>query len=103
MTLNEIRQRWEDCTQYDKSLYIEYLCFCNYASDEDFYYFLHPGEATRAQFLSVLDFLYDQDCHALLYRFMRNNRDRLINPDFSMLDGLELREDIEKRFDVYMF
>lgn len=103
MTLEDARKRWEECTLYDKSLYIEYLCVCNYASDEDFYYFLHPKESTRAQLLSVIDFLYDQDCHALLFRFLRDNRKRLINPDFRMLKGMKFRDDIEKRFGQYMF
>ncbi len=103
MTLEDAYKRWEECTPYDKSLYIEYVCLCNYASDEDFYFFLHPEEATQAQFMSVLDLLYDQDCHALLFRFLRDNRDRLINPDFSLLKGMKFRDDIDKRFAKYMF
>ena len=103
MTLEDIRKRWEEYTPYDKSLYIEYVSVCNYASDEDFYFFLHPEESTQAQFMSVLDFLYDQDCHALLFRFLRDNRERLINPDFGTLKGMELRDDIEKRFGKYLF
>ncbi len=103
MTIKEIHERWEEITPYDKSLYIEYICFCNNAGDEDFYYYLHPNEATEAQFLSVLDFLYAQDCYALLYRFLRDNRDRLVYPDFDLLEGIELREDLEKRFDMYLF
>lgn len=103
MTIKEMRERWKEYTPYDQSLYIEYLSLCNQASDEDFYYYLHPGEATEAQFTSVLDFLYDQDCYALLYRFLRNNRERIIYPDFSLIEGMEIREDINKRFDKYMF
>lgn len=103
MTIKEIRKRWEDHTPYDQSLYIEYLSLCNYASDEDFYNYLHPDEATEAQFLSVLDFLYDQDCYALLYRFLRDNRERLIYPDFRLIEGIKLRKDIKKRLDMYMF
>ena len=103
MTMKEIRERWEESTPYDKSLYIEYLSLCNHASDEDFYYFLHPKESTQAQFLSVLDLLYDQDCYALLFRYLRDNRDRLIFPEFSLIEGMEIREDIEKRFNMYRF
>lgn len=103
MTIKEIRERWEEYTPYDKSLYIEYLSLCNYASDEDFYFYLHPNEASEAQFTSVLDFLYDQDCYALLYRFLRDNRKRVIYPEFSLIEGMEIREDIQKRFDKYMF
>ena len=103
MTMNEIRKRWESFAECDKSLYIEYVCFCNFASDEDFYYHLHPEEANEAQFLSVLDFLYHQDCYVLLHRFLRDNIGRLIYPDFNLIEGMDLRKDLEKRFEQYCF
>lgn len=103
MTMKKIHKRWKSLSEYDKSLYIEYVCFCNHASNEDFYYHLHPEEATEAQFLSVLDFLYHQDCYVLLHRFLRDNIDRLIYPDFDTIKGMELREDLDKRFEQYCF
>lgn len=87
----------------NKSLFIEYIYLCNFTSDEDFYYYLHPNEATKAQFLSVLEFLYHQGCYMLLYRFLRDNKDRLVFPDFKRLEGITLREDIEERFKQYYF
>lgn len=103
MTMNEIRKRWESLSDYDKSLYIEYVCFCNFATDEDFYYYLHSEESNEAQLLSVVDFLYHQDCYVLLHRFLRDNINRLIYPAFDTIEGMELREDLDKRFEQYCF
>ncbi|MDE7267310.1 MAG: hypothetical protein K2N89_07595 [Lachnospiraceae bacterium] len=105
MTEKELHEKWSafGAIDYDKSLFIEYIYLCNFTSDEDFYYYLHPDEATKAQFLSVLEFLYHQGCYMLLYRFLRDNKDRLVFPDFKRLEGITLREDIEERFKQYCF
>ncbi len=101
MTIQDIYQRWKSfgLIDHDKSLYLEYVSLCNFISDEDFYYYLHPEKATEGQFLSVLDFLYQQDCYMLLYRFLRDNKSRLIYPDFDTIEGIAIRPDIEKRFE----
>ncbi len=105
MTKKELYKKWSafGAVDYDKSLFIEYIYLCNYISDEDFYYYLNPNEATKAQLLSVLDFLYRQGCYMLLYRFLRDNKKRLIFPDFKRLEGITLRENIEERFKRYYF
>lgn len=105
MTKKELYRKWTSfgVVDYDKSLFIEYIYLCNFISDEDFHYYLHPNEATKAQFLSVLDFLYRQGCYMLLYRFLRDNKDKLIFPDFKRLEGITLRENIEERFKRYCF
>ncbi len=99
MTEKELLKKWSafGAVDYDKSLFIEHVYLCNFISDEDFYYYLHPNEATEAQFLSVLDFLYHQDCYMLLYQFLRDNKDRLLFPDFEQLKGIMIRADIEER------
>lgn len=105
MTEKELYERWAafGAVDYDKSLFIEYVHLCNFISDEDFHYYLHPEEATESQFLSVLDFLHYQDCYMLLYRFLRDNKERLIFPDFEQLKGMKIREDIEERFKRFCF
>lgn len=105
MTKKELYDRWAafGAVDYDKSLFIEYIYLCNFISDEDFYNYLHPGEATKTQFLSVLDFLYRQGCYMLLYRFLRDNKNRLIFPEFKRLEGITLQENIEERFKRYYF
>jgi len=105
MTEKELYKRWAafGAVDYDKSLFIEYIYLCNFISDEDFYCFLHPDKSTKEQFLSVLDFLYRQGCYMLLYRFLRDNKDRLVFPDFKRLEGIKFRDDIEERFKKYCF
>lgn len=105
MTKKELYEKWTSfgAIDYDKSLFIEYIYLCNFISDEDFYYYLHPNEATKTQFLSILDFLYCQRCYILLYRFLRDNKDKLIFPEFKRLEGISLRENIEDRFKRYRF
>lgn len=100
MTEKELFERWSAFRNKDddKSLFVEQACFCNFISDEDLHCYLHPEEATEAEFLSVLDFLHHQGCYMLLYRFLRDNRNRLIFPDFKQLEGIALRKDIEERF-----
>ncbi len=97
MTMRKIYRKWKTLKDFNRSLYIEYICLCNFASDKDFYFYLHPQEATEAQFLSVLDFLYSQDCYVLLCRFLRDNQDRLVYSDFGIIEGIKLRPDLEYR------
>ena len=105
MTMRKIYRKWKTlkdfniqdlATEHGGSLYIEYICLCNFASDKDFYFYLHPQEATEAQFLSVLDFLYSQDCYVLLGRFLRGNQDRLVYADFDIIEGIIPRPDLNK-------
>lgn len=99
MTEKELFKRWAafGADSHKKSLFIECVCLCNFISDEDYYFYLHPDEATEAQFMSVLDFLHHQGCYVLLHRFLRDNEDRLLFPDFKELKDIELREDISDR------
>lgn len=101
MTEKELFERWAafGADSYKKSLFIECVCLCNFISDEDYYCYKHPDKATEAQFMSVLDFLHHQGCYILLYRFLRDNKDRLLFPDFKELEGIILREDIEGRLE----
>lgn len=105
MTQEDLYKRWKAFgkTDHDKSLYLEYVSLCNFISDEDFYYYLHPEEAAEAQFFSVIDFLYQQECYILLYRFLRDNKDRLVFPDFRIIEGIQIRTDIEERFKKFFF
>ena len=97
MTMKKIYRKWKTLKDFNRSLYIEYICLCNFASDKDFYFYLHPQEATEAQFLSVLDFLYSQDCYVLLGRFLRGNQDRLVYADFDIIEGIIPRPDLKDR------
>ena len=97
VTEKELFEKWKACgaKSYDKSLFIEYVYLCNFISKEDLYFYLNPEEATKAQFMSVLDFLYHQDCYMLLYRYLRDNKERLVFPDFKELEGIVPRNDME--------
>ena len=101
MTEKELFERWAafGADSYKKSLFIECVCLSNFTDDADYFFYLHPDEATEAQFMSILDFLHHQGCYMLLYRFLRNNKDRLLFPDFKELEGIILREDIEGRLE----
>lgn len=105
MTKQKLYEKWKNLGEldFDKSLFIEYVSLCNFMSDDDFHFYLNPDKATDAEFFSVLDFLYQQDCYILLYRFLRDNQKRIIFPDFSIMDGIKIRADIEKRFEKYYF
>ncbi len=101
MTEKELFERWAafGADSYKKSLFIECVCLSNFISDEDYYCYKHPDKATEAQFMSVLDFLYHQGCYILLYRFLKNNKDRLLFPDFKEIKGLEVGDGLEKRLE----
>lgn len=72
MTEKELFERWAafGADSYKKSLFIECVCLSNFTDDEDYFFYLHPDEATEAQFMSILDFLHHQGCYMLLYRFL---------------------------------
>ncbi len=100
MNEKELLERWAAFeTDYGKSLFNECVYLCNFLSGEDYYFYLHPDEATEAEFMSVLDFLHHQGCYTLLYRFLRDNRDRLLYPEFKEVENMELRNDIAERLE----
>lgn len=105
MTKAELYDNWKSfgASEHDKSLYIEYIKVCNFISDENFYFYLNPDEATDKQFMEILDFLYTQKCFMLMYRFLRDNKSRLIYPDFINIEETEINEKIEERFKRYYF
>lgn len=84
--------------EYDRALYTEYLCFCNCTEEKDFVNYTRPKELTEKEFFSVMNALFCNKCYIMLSKFMKNNRERLIQPDISRIEKLELREDLEERF-----
>ncbi|MCM1134932.1 MAG: hypothetical protein NC400_05080 [Clostridium sp.] len=98
-----VKRFYEMGDEFDKALYVEYLAFCNYAEDKDFYNYLRVDDLTRAEFESVMDSLYQQKCYIMLMRLMNGNRERLMRPDASLIMKIDFREDIEKRFEKLFF
>lgn len=100
MTEKELFERWSALeTDYDKSVFNECVCLCNFMNDGDFYFYQNPDEATEAEFMSVLDFLHYQGCYMLLYRFLRDNGERLLYPEFKEIENMELRDGIKERLE----
>lgn len=81
----------------DKQLYMEYLTILNYMPEEDFSNLFHIESITDAEFYSILDFCYQQDCYFMLYKLLKDNRERLVKPSIEEIKGMEFREDLEER------
>ena len=85
MTHEELIKRYNSygMEERDKQLFIEYLTVLNYMPDEDFSNVLNIENISDAEFLSILDFYYQQDCYLMLYKLLR--------------DYMKLRKDLEER------
>ena len=93
MNNEQLMRRFYDFgDEYDRALYIEYLSFCNYAEEKDFVNY------TRAEELTDRESLFQCKCYIMLSKFLKKQRERLIHPDASRIERMELREDIQDRF-----
>lgn len=99
MTIDELVERWgyfKNC-DFDKTLFQEYVTFCNFAPLEDFENYLKVKELKEYDFFSLVDFFYHYDCYNLLYRLLRDNRERIILPNLDIVKSINLRKDIDER------
>lgn len=99
MTYKGLEEGYENfgCKESDKQLFMEYLTIMNYMPEEDFSNFFHLESITDAEFYSILDFCYHQDCYLVLYKLLRDNRERLVRPDMEEIKGMALRGDLDER------
>ncbi len=82
----------------DKQLFIEYLTVLNYMPDEDFSNVLNIENISDAEFLSILDFYYQQDCYLMLFKLLRDYKEkRLVRPNMEEIKCMKLRKDLEER------
>lgn len=99
MTNKELAEKWEsfgNC-DFDKTLYQEYVTFCNYASKEEFDNYFRIKEVDNYDFFSLLDFFYNNDCFNMMFRLLRDNRERLVIPDVEAVADIELKDHIDER------
>lgn len=98
-TNKELVQRWKDfgVCDFDKTLYQEYITFCNYAPKEDFDNFFRVKELEECDFLSLVDFFYTNYCYNMLYRLFRDNRERLTMPDIRAVEEIKISDDLDER------
>lgn len=99
MTYKGLEERYESfgSEESDKQLFMEYLSILNYMPEEDFSNLFHMESITDAEFYSILDFCYHQDCYLVLYKLLKDNRERLVKPSIEEIKGMALREDLEER------
>ena len=100
MTHEELIKRYKSygMEEREKQLFIEYLTVLNYMPDEDFSNVLNIENISDAEFLSILDFYYQQDCYLMLYKLLRDYKEkRLVRPNMEEIKCMKLRKDLEER------
>ena len=106
MTYEKFMEMYEQLSTntFERCLYIEYILFCNFASENEFNNYFRIEEIKDTEFFKLVDFLYNHNCYNLLYRLLRNNRERIIsNPDINILKDVNFRSDIDKRMERFAF
>ena len=104
MTHEELIKRYNSygMEERDKQLFMEYLTILNYMPDEDFSNILNIENISDAEFLSIFDFYYQQDCYLMLFKLLRDYKEkRLVRPDAEEIKCMELRKDLEERMLTY--
>ena len=88
----------------ERCLYIEYILFCNFAPEKEFNNYFNIKEINDSEFFNLVDFLYNQNCYNLLYRILRDNRERITtNPDINALKNIDFHSGIDKRMERFAF
>ena len=106
MTYEKLVEMYEQLSTntFERCLYIEYILFCNFASENEFNNYFNIEEIKDAEFFKLVDFLYDHNCYNLLYRLLRDNRERTTkNPDKSVLENIDFHSCIDKRMKKFVF
>lgn len=99
MTNKELVKRWEgfgNC-DFDKTLYQEYISFCNNADQYDFESYFKQKEIDNFDFLALLNCMYRNECYNMMYRLLRDNRDKIINPNISKIADMKLQKHLDER------
>ncbi len=100
MTHGELIEKYKSygVAEREKQLFIEHLTILNYMPDEDFSNILDIENISDADFLSILDFYYQQDCYLMLFKLLRDYKEkRLVKPDIEEIKSMKLREDLDER------
>ncbi|MCH5249033.1 MAG: hypothetical protein J1E98_03850 [Lachnospiraceae bacterium] len=106
MTYEKLVEIYEQLSTntFERCLYIEYILFCNFASENEFNNYFNIEEIKDAEFFKLVDFLHNHNCYNLLYRVLRDNRERIAtNPDINTLKDIDFRSDIDKRMERFAF
>lgn len=86
-----------------KTLFKEYVIFCNYATNEMFDNYFKIDEIEQFDFYCMIEFCFKYDLFNMLYRFLKSNPQRLIMPYEERIEELQLRADFKERFNRFMF
>lgn len=106
MTYEKLVEMYEQLSvnAFERCLYIEYILFCNFASEIEFNNYFRIEEIEDSEFFKLVDCLYNHNCYNLLYRLLRNNRERIVtNPNINILKDIDFRSDIDKRMERFAF
>ena len=106
MTHDKLMETYEQFGEitFERCLYIEYILFCNFASEKEFNNYFNVKNINDSEFFELIDFLYQHNCYNLLYRLLRDNRERITtNPNINALKNINLHSSIDKRMERFAF
>lgn len=98
MEKEQMLQRIQSPADEDKDILLEKLVFCRFADDHDFENYFRIEELDESELLCLISLLYYQDCFLLMRDIMNRYRERFTLQDESILEELDLSEQLIQRF-----
>lgn len=100
MTKKELDKRLRSFgDDFDKTLFQEYVSFCNNSSEYEFDLYFNQKEIDNMDFFTLLDVMYENDCYNMLYRLLRDNRERLVIQDLNSLKKMKINKNLDERME----
>lgn len=98
MTKKELDERLKSFgDDFDKTLFQEYISFCNNSSNYEFDCYFKQKEIDDLDFFTLLDCLYVNECYNMMYRLLRDNRERLVISNIRTIKKMKIRKDLDER------
>lgn len=101
MTKKELDKRlrsFGNC-DFDKTLFQEYISFCNNSTQYEFDLYFKQKEIDDMDFFTLLDVMYENDCYNMLYRLLRDNRERLVIKNLNSLKNMKINKNLDERME----
>lgn len=103
MTNEQLLKKWENYkSEYDRTLFQEYVIFCNFSTNEQFKNFLNLDAIIANDFFDLVDFFYTQNCFLFLSRLLRKGKKFLIEEDRDVIEHIKISDKLEERFKKFV-
>ena len=97
MVYEELKKNYEKTEDSLKADFIEWLVICNYMDQIDFENLFRLETLSEAEFFSITDFLWQQECFMTLFMIMAHHMKRFQHEDLNNFEEVDISESTEER------